>query len=206
VSLRRYRNEGPCPLMPGEHSYHNASVLIGTQPAVRDAKGYLHADGNLSDYPQEHPAWPTTCGCGEPFTETDKWQVQRQGLYRRSDTGEVTTLQEAPAGAMWNAWWLPSGYAGPDGQRLVVKCPGGGEWQIDGVANNCTIHPASGPRTVLPYDPDPASDPNAHRCWIRHGEPPNITVDKAGHTCGAGGGSIQTCNYHGFLTGGVFVP
>jgi hypothetical protein len=54
---------------------------------------------------------------------------------------------------------------------------------IDGRASNCT----------MPND-------NVHQCWTRQGEPPLIQVGKQfGKTCGAGGGSIQTPGYHGFL-------
>jgi hypothetical protein len=69
---------------------------------------------------------------------------------------------------------------------LMVKTPGG-TWDIDSRASNCT-----------------RKDDKLHRCWRRHGEPPNITVDKAGgDTCGAGAGSIQCGDYHGFLQNGV---
>jgi hypothetical protein len=81
---------------------------------------------------------------------------------------------------------------GPDGRCLVVVCPNGCEWMIDGPASNCT----------MPQDRGPFS--SSHRCWVRHGEPPNITVDKAGRTCAAGAGSIQAGDYHGFLRDGAF--
>ena len=44
-----------------------------------------------------------------------------------------------------------------------------------------------------------------HKCWVRHGQVPDITVDKLGDTCHAGGGSIGQKTYHGFLRGGVLV-
>jgi hypothetical protein len=56
---------------------------------------------------------------------------------------------------------------------------------IDSRASNCT----------LPNDRE-------HKCWIRHGTPPDLTVDKNGKTCAAGAGSIQLGNYHGFLRNG----
>lgn len=73
-----------------------------------------------------------------------------------------------------------------EGPQLTVVCPNGAEWTIDSRASNCT----------LPYDYE-------HRCWVRHGDPPNVTVDKNGLTCAAGGGSIQAGDYHGFLQNGV---
>jgi hypothetical protein len=77
-------------------------------------------------------------------------------------------------------------YLFASGPQLTVVCPNGGTWDIDSRASNCT----------MPYD-------YAHRCWIRHGEPPALTVDKAGVTCQAGAGSIQCGDYHGFLQNGV---
>jgi hypothetical protein len=47
-------------------------------------------------------------------------------------------------------------------------------------------------------------DDNVHRCWVRHGtvgEP--LHVDKIGHTCAAGAGSISVEGFHGFLHHGV---
>lgn len=79
-------------------------------------------------------------------------------------------------------------YTFTDGLHLCVQCPGG-SWNIDSRASNCT----------MPYDYE-------HRCWIWHGDPPVITVDKNGVTCQAGAGSILVGQYHGFLRGGVLVP
>jgi hypothetical protein len=47
-------------------------------------------------------------------------------------------------------------------------------------------------------------DDNIHRCWVRHGRPEDGTlhVDKAGNTCRAGAGSIDTGKWHGFLHNG----
>jgi hypothetical protein len=72
-----------------------------------------------------------------------------------------------------------------DGRHWEVICPGGDYWDINSRASNCTMR-----------------DDGTHRCWVVHGEPPNVHVDKSGHTCGAGAGSIQTSNWHGFLHNG----
>jgi hypothetical protein len=62
-----------------------------------------------------------------------------------------------------------------------------GHWYIDSRANNCTL-----------------KTDDVHRCWIRHGTVgDNLTVDKAGHTCAAGAGSIQNAGWHGFLKNGI---
>lgn len=97
-------------------------------------------------------------------------------IYRRADTGEEMTFRDAPPGAMVE--WERMG--------LVVKLPNGRTWHIDSEASNCT-----------------RKGDKSHRCWIRHGTPPLITVDKNGETCAAGAGSIMAGDYHGFLRNGV---
>lgn len=76
----------------------------------------------------------------------------------------------------------------PCERHLTVVCPDGHWWTIDSRASNCG-----------------SPEDKVHRCWVRHGEPPNITVDKAGVTCSAGSGSIQTPDWHGFLRNGQLV-
>lgn len=120
-------------------------------------------------------------------------------IYQRLDTGQFVTLRQrqasdiggsapAPPGACWDALWLPASWCGPDGIALMVRCPNGRDWHVDGCANNCTM-----------------PDDHLHKCWIRHGDPRecNVTVDKNGVTCAAGAGSIQAGDYHGFLQAGV---
>lgn len=99
-------------------------------------------------------------------------------------------MEDMPVGAMWNATWLNKceGLTGPDGLSLHVRLPDGHEWNIDGRASNCDM-----------------KDDHVHKCWVRHGVPPVLTVDKNGVTCHAGAGSIATDKYHGFLTDGYLV-
>lgn len=85
------------------------------------------------------------------------------------------------------------------GKHLLVKIPTGQWWDLDDRAANC----------ANPHD-------RQHRCWVRWGEVPFITVNKDGKnivgpygqpdTCGAGAGSIlmQDPMFHGFLRNGVF--
>lgn len=89
-------------------------------------------------------------------------------------------------GAMWLATFYPKNFEWENEREphLIVMTPGG-PWDIDSRASNCTM-----------------KGDKKHRCWIRHGEAPLITVDKNGLTCGAGAGSIQCGNYHGFLRNG----
>ena len=64
--------------------------------------------------------------------------------------------------------------------------PNGVPWDIDSRASNCA-----------------KKQDRLHRCWVRIGEPPNVTVQKGGNTCPAGAGSIAAADYHGFLRSGV---
>lgn len=74
-----------------------------------------------------------------------------------------------------------------EGRHLHAVLPNGHPWDIDSRARNCN-----------------RPDDRQHRCWVRTGEPPNITVGKGGNTCSAGAGSIVSRDYHGFLINGVF--
>jgi len=125
------------------------------------------------------------CKCGKPDCAING-SIAHEKLYRRSDTGDLMTLRDAPVGAMWDATWYDDdpAYTGADGITLVVRTPGG-SWNVDGEASNCT---RKGDRS--------------HKCWVRHGDPrkpETLHVDKNGNTCSAGAGSILCGNYHGFL-------
>ena len=137
--------------------------------------------------------------CGKVGPELSPSSSGLGALWRRVDTGEIKRrISDFPVGAMWCASWLYSETRKGAGGRqlygwdwdnqfespLIVKTPGG-DWDIDSRASNCT----------LPND-------RTHRCWVRHGQPPNIHVDKSGLTCAAGAGSIMCGNYHGFLHNG----
>ncbi len=188
-SLRRFAN-GNCPARPGEYSYHDASVPYDV--VVDDQPMGTYGTREEDAPPHDDERWPRVCACGYQFTESDNYQLFTDRLYRRSDTGEELTLREATPGAMWDAFWFEQrpAYTGPDGRSLVVKLPNGHEWMIDGPANNCTDMEGS--------------HRGDHKCWVRHGQPPVLTVDKNGVTCAAGGGSILSGDYHGFLRDGEF--
>jgi hypothetical protein len=195
--LRRYsRGDAAC---SSGWPYHNAMSLLGDAPAV-----YVtyddHECPNIAERPEQidkhDPRWPVECICGYKFTPKDHYQIFQESVYRRHDTGEEFSLRHLPLGAMYFAdWFLRPGknhWRGPDNHCLVVMVPGKDmqprEWMVDGRANNCD----------LPHDTD-------HRCWVRHGQVPEITVDKNGRTCNAGAGSIKTDGWHGFLRSGYLV-
>jgi hypothetical protein len=97
-------------------------------------------------------------------------------------------------GCMYYASWYDCrarghcyrGWTNCDGRHLYVVLPNGHEWDIDSRASNCN-----------------RPDDTEHRCWVRGGEPPNVTAGKDGNTCSAGAGSIASGDYHGFLRDGV---
>lgn len=173
----------PCPLDGGPNSRHFNRAVVSTVEDGQEAAGFTDARREVHQV--------TACKCGFVFTENAKWAGSGSSpVYRRSDTGEEIELRNAPAGAMWfrSEPFVYNGMGvGPDGRSLHVRTPGG-DWCIDSRASNCG----------LPED-------NEHRCWVRHGEPPIVTVDKSGNTCNAGAGSIQCGSYHGFLRDGWLV-
>lgn len=190
-SLRRYSrgDNNICPV----NCYHNASIPI--ESGVDGIDEHAKSDS----WSHDDSRWPKQCSCGYVFTEQDVWQLFTATIYKRVDTGEEYTLRDAPDGAMWYADWILHGrlpddpnrcYMGPDGHSLVVKVVGGHDWMVDGRASNCTM-----------------PDDDVHKCWCRYGDPRtgNITVDKSCNTCNAGGGSILTDKWHGFLRDGMFV-
>lgn len=196
-SLRRYHGiaetEEPCPLMPAQPGWHGLHDTRAPFDVVADPDpGGVITNHDADAPPADDERWPARCGCGYEFAAGDERQVFVERVYVRSDTGEETTHRDAGPGAMYDADWYHGyeGWCGPDGRALIVILPNGVPWHIDGVANNCT-------------DKEGAHA-GRHKCWVRHGEPPNITVDKNGVTCAAGAGSILSGSYHGFLRGGEF--
>lgn len=187
ASLRRFVMSSRGEKCSGPMGYHHAEVLLGERKISAEAISTLSADEARA----LHPDWPTSCSCGYEFADEDEWQIFRAELYRRTDTGELMTLRDAPPGATHDAEWLHGKrlHCGPDGRAIHAKCPDGRWWNIDGRASNCTM-----------------PDDKEHKCWIRHGTPElcDLTVDKAGFTCAAGAGSIDTGTYHGFLRAGTF--
>lgn len=180
------------------------------------------AVGNDPDTPKHPDQCP---GCG--VTYGDHYHKSGIPFYLRDDTAEV--IHGSPPGMMiLDPWWVAKENVGSDGHCLLVYipqyvggtnverknvggsiAPDGQPWYIDSIANNCTVpckcgesyekHNRGEIQPPHPFDP---VDNRAHRCWVRVGEPPNVHVSKEGLTCGAGGGSIQGTNWHGYLRHG----
>jgi hypothetical protein len=189
VKLRRYvfAGEGsPCSSDANPYTYHASDNAIEEELAEYDAQGYIE-NSTIAIPSHTDNRWPTACQCGYMFQADDEWQKFTEQIYRRVDTGEEMTIREAPAGAMWYAWWLDSMFTPQLEHVLEVKTPGG-EWTVDGKASNCTMK-------------DDWKQ-ERHHCWVLSGTLPNITAGKGGLTCSVGAGSIQCGSYHGFLRGG----
>lgn len=169
---------------------HNAMVEIQRNRLLQD----YQSGGEVKDYPPER--WPTQCkACGRAVPST-KWWVDSQVFYRRlySTPGGVEVSWESlvPGDFFYLAIHDPTehchaGWTNCDGRHPYAILPGGHHWDIAGRASNCDM-----------------KEETTHRCWILHGDPRTgpVTVDKAGHTCHAGAGSIIVPNWHGFLDHG----
>lgn len=207
-TLRCFSSTNSGKTCPGPFGYHNAVAFLDTVASESADDVGRRAE------PSERAtlAWPTKCDhCDYRFTDDDESQIDSDHLWTRGETGETTTIRDAGPGAIYDATWFhgQAEWCGPDGRSLVAVCPNGASWHIDGRAHNCDSPclKCSRPYSVH-YNNDPQQcayeDSRPHKCWVRHGEPPMLTVDKAGLTCGAGAGSIQAGDYHGFLQNGEF--
>lgn len=198
-----------CPscLGGGKPGYHDARIHLAGSTTLRDWK----LGGRPDDYPDDR--WPRACDhCGAPVPGPDSgWVIHREG-HTNPDGMLVVHCQvfrerlfDSPSGVSepGNAYWLECpGLWGKEpgedfvcpywdnctGRHLHVILPNGHDWDVDSRARNCT----------LPQE-------RTHRCWVRHGDPPDVTVDKAWHTCAAGAGSIGVPGWHGFLRSGHLV-
>lgn len=161
VQLRRYAFdvEPACPRVvqryPGAetvaYKVHDMTVDVDREI------GTVHRDWN-GDWTQrrvalDDPRWPARCDCGFEFRAEDPRQEGRTRLYKRNDTGALTTIEDAPVGAIYDAHHLHD-YEGftrhVTGMSLVLKTPAG-EWHIDARSSN-------GPG------------------WTRRGVPPDLVV------------------------------
>lgn len=155
--LRRFRGSGDGEKCPGRYGYHNGHTSYGEgkchEEAMADGYKVWRWDEGEDEPPHDDPRWPTKCDdCDYVFRPEDNWQVFREVIYVRKDTGAFMTLRDCPPGAMWDADYYPE--KGPDGLALCVSLPPEGGldyWFIDG--------PAKGGGK-----------------WTRTGTPPNITA------------------------------
>lgn len=192
---------------PGHPGIHDAAVRLEDRLGPPPEILRVEADDDPRAYTDDR--WPTRCDrCGaavppdghrvtEPYDEHGRMrpgaairQVFQARLYDspsgRPEPGDLfwvpcmARLHGAPALCPWDNC---------EGRHLHAILPNGHTWDLDSRASNCTRR-----------------EDRTHRCWVRHGSPPDVHVDKAGHTCAAGAGSIAVPGYHGFLHHGAFAP
>ncbi len=185
VWLRRYVFSDQDKCAASGYGYHNAAERIDDHLVRYDGVcdyNPKHCYLAAIDHPRTDRRWPETCACGYRFAEADEWQVMQRPLYRRGD-GQRFTLDQAPAGAMWDAWWMSDSYRDADGISLTVRLPGGFDWPVDGPSwSNGKIQNQAG--------------------WARSGAAPRVTARP----------SILVPDlpnrpgYHGWLNDGVLVP
>lgn len=194
ASLRVYWGDAECPncLGGGRPGYHNAQVHLADSAVLEDWK----LGGGPADYPDER--WPSKCdhcGVAVPAQAPEREYGtggSNGGLERQVQHDRIydTPSGKLEPGSIFEAHWLPRDFMfdGVD-RHLVCVLPNGHHWHMTGRASNCT----------MPQD-------RTHRCWVIHEEAPGVFhVDKAGHTCAAGAGSIAAPGWHGFLHHGELV-
>jgi len=195
--LRRYAGEIKCEEHP--YKYHNAEVVICETREVPEIVESECGGGDAGCFgihlSHDDDRWPKACCCGYEFQIKDTWQHHFHRLYRTPD-GRLLRPEESPPGGMfYSDWWPHPSHV--DGHCLsVVLPPDGHIWMVEGHANNCNV-------------PNSFND-RSHFCWCRHRNPDGtFTVDNKPEpgttTCTAGGGSILTPKWHGFLRNGKLV-
>jgi hypothetical protein len=167
LHLRRYSIDAEDPCSVSGTGFHNDIESI-------EQVHQEHLDKHAKEHwPKDDHRWPTKCACGYRFRSFDQWQVAQAKLYEHSETGELMTKEEAPAGAMLDAQWLQGSRGvrmGQDSVILNVKTPGGW-WLVDGpLLKNKVLRPGA---------------------WKRTGTLPNVTVDKPVEMAGFFGRLIE---------------
>jgi len=131
--LRRYARDIKAGCPASTNYYHEGITVLGEvqRPSdlIPDATG--RAMNHHPAYPETDERWPTECACGYRFTPDDHYQHNLVKLYQAEGppyTDQLFTMNEAPVGAMWDAYWYSS--SGPDGLCIFVRTPAG-DWGID---------------------------------------------------------------------------
>src|SRR5688572_23624119 len=122
-SLRRYLIDDRCEqLCVDGKPYHRANAWIeGRWPLALTDDGFI-ALIDPDEY-ADHPAWPTVCDdCGWVLPDTVIRHVAQHPLYASAD-GHEWAQGDLPAGAMFDADWLPDNWKGADGIGLTVVLP-----------------------------------------------------------------------------------
>ena len=182
VSLRRYafmRDGAPkCgrrePRYPDGDlvTYDSHDVELEIDREVGTLEASLDGDRTGKAIAHDDYRWPDRCACGYAFKPDDSWQENRTRLYRRSDTGELVPLRDAPVGALYDSGTFNDvdGYQrNGKGMSLVCKTPAG-EWMIDGPASNGRGWTRTGTPPDINVTPSIGiGDPQRMHGWLRNG-------------------------------------
>lgn len=166
------------------YGYHNSFIPI--EDGLVDSDGVIR-DGVRPELKEKYKNdFPIRCECGYRFKDDDQRQIFSEAQYEdeqgniwttrvSTDTTFLLGKDAAPVGAMWSASWLEDmpQYTGPDGLSLHLRTPYG-DWLIDRRSESCTRKEKKG---------------DIHKCWIRHGTPPNITITR--NDCNPGENSVM---------------
>jgi hypothetical protein len=204
VGLRRYTPSRGLAIRTGwtcDEGYHSVTNWITVRvPYTVELRSltstaawycYPRAEEAFPPPPNDDPRWPAACACGYAFTDDDERQVFIQEVFTRADdhqerllhwNADHPTIPNAEPGALWSALWMrDSARVNPgkpdDSIWLAARCP-----SISGGYGN-------------DWQVDAAASGGGF--WTRTGDPrnpPSLSVTP----------SIQTGDYHGFLTQGVF--
>jgi hypothetical protein len=190
VYLRAYWTDETKPCISRYGKYHNATNKLH-DTSIDDVivrRSPKEGEFDISLY-------PTKCDhCGIEVPTTAELQISSKTVYD-NETGDPQ-----PGDMYWSSWVHNSDskkslckWDNCDDPRghLIVVLPNGQTWDLMSRASNCTM-----------------KEDRLHRCWVVHGldNIPHLHVDKNGHTCAAGAGSILVGDYHGFLHNGELNP
>lgn len=141
----------PCP----HGAYHNAVEIIDVVTIENHDDAIVYTDGAIPEEIRKTAKFPTQCLCGYHFVDADMWQYGHAVILRDARTGNEYTMRNVPVGAMWHApWMLPfqeHNHAGDPKGPIIVRLPGGYDWNIDGLSKSGGY-------------------------WTRQGVPPALTV------------------------------
>jgi len=126
--------------------YHLASTLLDEIDLALDEGGEIADADSVEQWIRAVDSWPTICGCGYLFVESDEKTLRTERIFAAPGVG-LTTIANAPVGAMW--WDEPS--VEKERPHLWVKLPGGLDFDLDGRSSG-----GGG--------------------WKRRGNPPDVTV------------------------------
>lgn len=180
VRLRRYAygmGAPKCtrriPRYPGAelvtYEVHDVEVEIARE--VGTVEGSIDSDTTQGTIAIDDPRWPERCACGYVFRAEDGRQEWRTRLYQRSDNGELVTISDAPAGALYDSHFRDhEGYQrNGAGMSIVCKTPAG-EWLIDGPANNGPGWKRTGKLPDISVTPSIGiGRPQRMHGWLRNG-------------------------------------